>query len=112
MRVGTKRLPFMDSMNLTVIPHGPTRTIVSAVMPQRSEPLLEEVFETLLQGDNSEQKQQLSGLMLRSFPDFVIAPQQWDKQDDSWKETVWRSRIAHLTGEYDEYPDTDVSLFD
>ena len=81
-------------------------------MPQRSEPLLEEAFETLLQGDNSEQKQQLSGLMLRSFPDFVIAPQQWDKKDDSWKETVWRSRIAHLTGEYDEHPDTDVNLFD
>ena len=112
MRVGTQRFPFMDSMNLTVIPHGPTRTIVSAVMPQRSEPLLEEVFETLLQGDSSDQKQRLSGLMLRSFPDFVIAPQQWNKKDDSWKETVWRSRIAHLTGEYDEHPDTDVNLFD
>ena len=111
MRVGTQRFPLMDSLNLTVIPHGPTQTIVSAVMPQRSEPLLEEVFETL-QNNSSDQKQSLSGLMLRSFPDFAIAPQQWSKQDDSWKETVWRSRIAHMTGDYDEHPDTDISLFD
>ena len=111
MRVGTQRFPLMDSLNLTVIPHGPTQTIVSAVMPQRSEPLLEEVFETL-QSNSSDQKQSLSGLMLRSFPDFAIAPQQWSKQDDSWKETVWRSRIAHMTGDYDEHPDTDISLFE
>jgi len=111
MRVGSHRFPFMDSMNVTVIALGPTQTIVSAVMPQRSEALLEEVFGALLLGNSSDQKHRLSGLMLRSFPDFAISPQQWSKQGDSWKENVWRSRIAHLTGDYEEYPDADVSLF-
>ena len=95
MRVGSHRFPVMDSMNLTVIALGPTQTIVSAVMPQRSEALLEEVFGALLRGNSSDQKQRISGLMLRSFPDVAVAPQQWNKQEDSWKETVWRSRIAH-----------------
>ena len=111
MRVGSNRFPVMDSMNLTVIALGPTQTIVSAVMPQRSEALLEEVFGGLLRGNSSDQKQRLSGLMLRSFPDFAMAPQQWNKQGDSWKETVWRSRIAHLTGDYEEHPDAGISLF-
>ena len=111
MRVGSHRFPVMDSMNLTVIALGPTQTIVSAVMPQRSEALLEEVFGGLLRGNSSDQKQRLSGLMLRSFPDFAMAPQQWNKQGDSWKETVWRSRIAHLTGDYEEHPDAGISLF-
>ena len=70
MRVGSQRFSGMDSMNLTVIPLGPTQTIVNAVMPQRSEPLLEEVFAALLKGKSSEQKLRLSGLMLRFFPGF------------------------------------------
>ena len=112
MRVGTQRFPFMDSMNLTVIPLGPKQTVVSAVMPQRSESLLEEVFGALLKDKISDQKQRVSGLMLRSFPDLAIAPQQWSKQNDSWKDTVWRSRISHITGNYAEHPDTDISFFD
>ena len=114
MRVGTQRFPFMDSMNLTVIPLGPRQTVVSAVMPQRSEPLLDEVFEALLKDDRADQKKRLSGLMLRSFPDFAIAPQQWNKQNDSWKDTVWKSRMVHMTSDsdYDEHPDTGISLFD
>ena len=111
MRVATQRSPFMDSMNLTVIPLGPRQTIVSAVMPQRSEPLLEEVFESLLKDNSSDQKQHVSGLMLRSFPEFAIAPRYWSKQNDSWKAAVWRSRVAHMTGDYSEHPDTDISLF-
>ena len=112
MRVATQRSPFMDSMNLTVIPLGPRQTIVSAVMPQRSEPLLEEVFESLLKGNSSDQKQHVSGLMLRSLSDFALAPQQSSKQNDSWKAAVWRSRIAHMTGDYSEHPDTDISFLD
>ena len=111
MRVATQRSPFLDSMNLTVIPLGPRQTIVSVVMPQRSEPLLEEVFESLLKDNISVQKQHVSGLMLRSFPDFAIAPRFWSKQNDSWKAAVWRSRVAHMTGDYSEHPDTDISLF-
>ena len=112
MRVGSQRFSGMDSMNLTVIPLGPKQTIVSAVMPRRSEPLLVEVFGELLKGRSSEQKLLLSGLMLRSFPDFAIAPQQWNKQDDSWKDTVWSLRVAHFTGDYDEHPDRAISFFD
>lgn len=112
MRVGSQRFPLMDSMNLTVIPLGPRQTIVSALMPQRSEPLLEEVFEALLKDNSSDQKQRVSGLMLRSFSDIAIAPQQWSKRNDSWKDSVWRSRIAHMTGDYREHPDTDINLFD
>ena len=112
MRVGSRRFSGMDSMNLTVIPLGPTQTILNAVMPQRNEPLLEELFGALLTGKTSEQKQRLSGLMLRSFPDFAISPQQWNKQDDSWKETVWSSRLAHFIGDYDEHPDREISFFD
>lgn len=112
MRVGSPRFSGMDSLNLTVIPLGPTQTIVNAVMAQRSEPLLDEVVGDLLKGKSCAQKVLLSGLMLRSFPDFAVAPQQWNKKDDSWRESVWSSRVAHFTGDYDEHPDREITFFD
>lgn len=111
MRVFAQQFPNMDSMNLTVIPLGPKRTIVNIVMPKRSELLLDRMSEPLLEGSSSEQKQYLSNLMLKSFPDFVIAPNQWNKQDDLWKDAVWRIRVAHITGRYSEYPDRDINFF-
>ena len=102
----------MDSVNLTVIPVERTKTIVNAVMPQRSEQILDAVLEDLLDGNSTEQKQRLSAVMLRSFPDFAIAAQLWNKQNNAWKEMVWKSRVAHLTGDYDGPPDTDINFFE
>ena len=112
MRAGARGQPGMDSVNLTVIPVERTKTIVNAVMPQRSERILDAVFEDLLDGNSTEQKQRLSTVMLRSFPDFAIAAQLWNKQNNAWKEMVWKSRVVHLTGDYDGPPDTDINFFE
>ena len=111
-RAGAKGFEHTDSLNLTVIPIGPTKTIVNAAMAQRSEALLEALMKRFMQGDRTEQRTNLSGLMLKSFPDLAIAPHQWEGRDCRWKEILWKTRVSTLTGERMERSDKGINLFE
>ena len=111
-RAGAEGFQHMDSLNLTVIPIGPTKTIVNAAMARRSEGLLEALMKGFMQGNRTEQKKYLSDVMLKSFPDLAIAPHQWEERDSRWREMLWKTRVAALTGERMEHSNRGINLFE